>query len=233
MTQPPPSRATADAALALYLLLGGLFITALVSCNLIANKFVTVDLGFRVFTLSAGVLPYPITFLVTDLLSEIYGRKKTNQVVWVGFVSSLFVLFILWLGHSFPAIKESPVSQAEYASVFRNSWKVILSSMMAYLAAQFVDIRLYHFWKSLTKGKHLWLRNNFSTILSQLLDTTLVIFILFVGQLNFEQMGAMVLDGWLFKVLCAIADTALLYLLVYSIRRYFRLAAHEELLANE
>ncbi len=222
-----------DAALALYLLLGGLFITALVSCNLIANKFVSVDLGFGVFTLSAGVLPYPITFLVTDLLSEIYGRRKTNQVVWVGFVSSLFVLFILWLGHLFPAIDQSPVSQDEYASVFRNSWKVILSSMIAYLAAQFVDIRLYHFWKSLTKGKHLWLRNNFSTILSQLLDTTLVIFILFAGQLNFSQMGPMVLDGWLFKVLCALADTALLYLLVFGIRRHFGLAAHEELLADE
>lgn len=212
-----------------YLLLGGLFITALVSCNLIANKFITLDLGFKTFILSAGVLPYPITFLITDLLSEIYGRRKTNRIVIIGFVCSLFVLLILWLGHQFPAIKNSPVSQQQYAAVFQNSWKVILSSMVAYLSAQFVDIRLYHFWKNLTNGRHLWLRNNFSTILSQLLDTTLVIAILFVGELSFGEMSGMIRDGWLFKVLCALADTVVLYILVYSVRRYFHLAPNEEL----
>ena len=93
----------------IYLFLASLFIAALVTCNIIANKFVTVDLGFKVFTISVGILPYPITFLITDILSEIYGRQKTNQVVYSGFAVSLFVLFMLWLGHSFDAIPESPV----------------------------------------------------------------------------------------------------------------------------
>ena len=79
---------------ALYLLLAGLFIAALVTCNLIANKFISVDLGFKTFIISAGVIPYPITFLITDILSEIYGRKKTSAVVYTGLAASVFVLFI-------------------------------------------------------------------------------------------------------------------------------------------
>jgi queuosine precursor transporter len=216
-------------AFALYLLLAALFITALIVCNLIANKFVTVDLGFKTFIVSAGILPYPITFLFTDLLSEIYGKKKTDQVVFVGLAASLFVLFLLWLGKQFPAIDLSPVSDEQYTAVFQNSKKVILASMLAYLSAQFVDIRLYHFWKNLTKGRHLWLRNNFSTILSQLLDTTLVVGILFMGTLSNGSILEMIRDGWLFKVICALVDTPIIYLAVYSIRRYFLISANEEL----
>ena len=80
-----------------YLILSGIFIASLVTCNLIANKFVTVDLGFKVFIVSAGILPYPFTFLVTDLISELYGQKKANLVVLAGFFASMFVLLFLWL----------------------------------------------------------------------------------------------------------------------------------------
>lgn len=216
-------------AFALYLLLGGLFITALVTCNLIANKFVTVDLGFKTFVLSAGVLPYPITFLMTDILSEVFGRRKTNAVVIVGFAASLFVLFMLFLGSVFPAIPQSPVSDEYYDTVFQNSWRVITASMVAYLTAQLIDIRLFHFWKRLTKGKQLWLRNNASTVVSQLVDTTLVVFVLFVGNLPFETMTSFILDGWLFKVLAALADTLIIYFLIWIIRRQFNLKQGEEI----
>lgn len=216
-------------AFILYLLLGGLFITALITCNLIANKFVTVDLGFKVFTISAGVLPYPITFLLTDILSEIYGRKKTNAVVYIGFAASLFVLLILFLGSLFPSIEESPVSDEYYNTVFQNSWRVILASMVAYLTAQLVDVRLFHFWKNLTKGKKLWLRNNASTILSQLVDTTLVVLVLFVGVLPIERIGDFIFDGWLFKVLVALTDTIFIYLIIWLIRRRFSLKQGEEI----
>lgn len=216
-------------AFALYLLLGGLFITALVTCNLIANKFVTVDLGFKTFVLSAGVLPYPITFLMTDILSEVFGRRKTNAVVIVGFAASLFVLFMLFLGSVFPAIPQSPVSDEYYDTVFQNSWRVITASMVAYLTAQLIDIRLFHFWKRLTKGKQLWLRNNASTVVSQLVDTTLVVFVLFVGNLPFETMSSFILDGWLFKVLAALADTLIIYFLIWIIRRQFNLKQGEEI----
>ena len=212
-----------------YLLLASLFITSLVTCNLIANKFVTVDLGFKTFVISAGVLPYPITFLITDILSEIYGQRRTQVVVFAGFFASLFVLLMLWLGHQFPAIDGSPVSDEVYASVFKNSWRVMLSSMLAYLTAQLVDVRLFHFWKGLTGGKMLWVRNNFSTILSQLVDTTLVVFVLFVGTLDATTMLEYIRDGWLFKLGVAIADTLLIYAAVGFFRSYFSLAPGEEI----
>ena len=205
-----------------YLLLAALFLGALIACNLVAQKFVYVQLPLRdaPFVLSAGVLPYPLTFLVTDVLSEIYGRRRANQVVAVGFFASLLVLGIVYLGAVFPAIPGSPVDDATYQTVFQNAWRVIFASMVAYLVAQLVDIRLFHFWRRLTNGRHLWLRNNASTILSQLVDTVLVIGVLFVGERSFAEMGAMVADGWMFKALCALADTPFCYLAVWLFRRH-------------
>lgn len=213
----------------LFLLLSSLFIAALVTTNLIANKFVSVDLGFKTFQISAGILPYPITFLITDILSEIFGKQKTQRVVIAGFFASVFVLFMLWLGNQFMAIENSPVSDSMYEQVFANSWRVILSSMIAYLVAQSVDVRIYHFWKKLTNGKHLWLRNNASTIVSQLVDTTLVVCVLFVGVLPLNQIFTLIIDGWIFKIFFAFLDTPLMYTSVFGIQRFFGLKPNEEL----
>ena len=193
-----------------YHFLSAIFIASLVTCNLIANKFVTVDLGFKVFIVSAGILPYPITFLVTDLISELYGQKKANRVVISGFVASIFVLFFLWLGGQFSAITESIVNDNIYNAVFRNAWRIIAASMVAYLIAQFIDVRIFHFWKKLTNGKHLWLRNNGSTMASQLVDTSLVICILFIGVWDGRQIFNGIIDGWLFKMLMAFIDTPII-----------------------
>lgn len=212
----------------LYLLLAALFITALVVCNLIANKFITVDLGFYIFTISAGVLPYPITFLITDILSEIYGQKKTNQVVITGFAALVFTMFILWIGGEFNAIVSSPVSDDIYDSAFGNSTRVIFASMAAYLVAQLVDVRLFHFWKKLTNGKMLWLRNNASTVLSQLVDTTLVVGVLFYGKESYETMASLIQDGWIFKALAALIDTPIIYVITWVLRRQFHLKFGQE-----
>ena len=202
----------------LYLVLSGIFIASLVTCNLIANKFVTVDLGFKVFIVSAGILPYPLTFLVTDLISELYGQRKANLVVFSGFIASLFVLLFLWLGGQFNSIPDSLVNDEIYNSVFQNAWRLIAASMIAYLFAQFVDVRIFHFWKKLTSGKHLWLRNNGSTIASQLVDTTLVICILFVGVWNTDQILSAIIDGWIFKMLMALLDTPIIYGIIYLLK---------------
>ena len=201
-----------------YLVLSGIFIASLVTCNLIANKFVSVDLGFKVFIVSAGILPYPLTFLVTDLISELYGQKKANLVVFSGFVASVFVLIFLWLGSQFSAISGSVVDDITYNSVFQNAWRLIAASMVAYLFAQFVDVRIFHFWKRLTKGKHLWLRNNGSTVASQLIDTTLVVCILFVGVWESDQIYRAILDGWLFKMLMAFIDTPIIYGVIHLLK---------------
>ena len=201
-----------------YLVLSGVFIASLVTCNLIANKFVTVDMGFKVFIVSAGILPYPLTFLVTDLISELYGQKKANLVVFAGFIASMFVLLFLWLGGQFNAIPDSLVSDDIYNSVFRNAWRIIAASMIAYLFAQFIDVRIFHFWKKLTNGKHLWLRNNGSTVASQLVDTILVICILFAGVWSADQIFSAIIDGWLFKMLMALIDTPIIYGIIYLLK---------------
>ena len=211
-----------------YLVLAGIFISSLVTCNLIANKFVTVDFGFKVFIVSAGILPYPLTFLVTDLISELYGQKKANLVVFTGFVASLFVLLFLWLGGQFNAIPTSIVDDNIYNAVFRNAWRLIAASMVAYLFAQFIDVRIFHFWKRLTNGKHLWIRNNGSTIASQLVDTTLVICILFVGVWESDQILSAIFDGWLFKMMMALIDTPIIYGILHLLKGKIEIANLEE-----
>jgi len=213
----------------LYYVLGALFIAALITCNLIANKFISIDLGFKTFIISAGVLPYPITFLITDILSELYGRKRTTHVVLSGLFASVFVLLILWLGAQFPAIENSPVDDSTFNQVFQNAWRVIAASMLAYIVAQLVDVRLFHFWKGLTKGRMLWVRNNFSTILSQFIDTTLVVVVLFIGVESSATMFDYIVDGWFFKVLCALLDTVVIYAFMAWARKFFSLRLGEEI----
>lgn len=101
--------------------------------------------------------------------------------------------------------------------------------MLAYLTAQFVDVRIFHFWKRKTKGRHLWFRNNFSTMFSQLVDTILVTSVIFVGVASTEFITELILDGWLFKVLFAAADTLIIYPVVFGIRRYFDLKPAQEI----
>ncbi|MDA8948047.1 queuosine precursor transporter [Flavobacteriaceae bacterium] len=220
----------------IYLYLAGLFITSLVVSNLIFQKFfywrpfeISV-FGNQLFELSVGILPYPITFLITDLISEIYGKKKANQVVIAGIFASFFSMGILLIANTVPALDNSPIDDTTFQSVFALSPIAVLASMIAYLSAQFVDIRLYHFWKRLTQGRMLWLRNNFSTFSSQLIDTVSVISLLSLfGILEWDMFWGLVLSGFLFKILVAAFDTPLLYFFVYLFRRKFDLKPTDEL----
>ena len=216
-----------DRALYGYLTLAGIFLGALVLCNLIVLKFFDFTwpswlpfLGGSQAILSVGILPYPLTFLCTDLLSEVYGKRRADTVVWVGLVVSLLTLLWIQIGMTVPAFADSPVDDETFELVFGGTARAVFASMLAYLFAQWVDIRIYHFWKRLTRGKHLWLRNNASTIFSQFLDSTLVVTVLFVGELPTDQIMLMILSAWLFKMLCALADTPLMYLGVWAFRRF-------------
>ncbi|MCH1539350.1 MAG: queuosine precursor transporter [Flavobacteriaceae bacterium] len=227
-----------DKALAdqIFLFLAALFITSLVVSNLIFQKFFfwypvdTSIFGIPLFELSVGILPYPITFLITDLISEIFGKKKANQVVVAGIFASFFSIGILLVADAVPAIASSPINDATFNLVFSLSPLAVLASMIAYLLAQFVDIRIYHFWKKLTQGKHLWLRNNFSTFASQFLDTfTVILLLCFFGVLSWDMFLGLVVSGFIFKVLVAVIDTPFLYLFVYLIRKRFGLKIGEEI----
>ncbi len=220
----------------LYFFLGSIFITALVVSNLIFQKFFSwypydfQVFGIKLFELSIGVLPYPITFLITDIISEIFGRRKANQIVVMGIVSSIFSIGLLLLGDILPASSSSPVDDETFNLVFSASPLAVLASMSAYLIAQFLDIRIYHFWKQLTKGKYLWLRNNFSTFFSQIIDSTTVIALLcFFDILTWDLFLGLVLSSIIFKMMVAIIDTPLLYLLVGLIRKKFHLGINDEI----
>jgi uncharacterized integral membrane protein (TIGR00697 family) len=224
------------AAQKLYLYLAALFITSLVVSNLIFQKFFywyPFDweiLDNALFELSVGILPYPITFLVTDLISEIYGRRAANRVVIAGIFASFFSMGILLVAGVVPALPNSPIDDATFTKVFALSPIAVLASMMAYLFAQFIDIRIYHFWKNLTKGKHLWLRNNFSTFASQFIDTFTVVGLLCIfGVLPWNTFLGLLISGVVFKILVALIDTPLLYLSVNWIRSYFKLDINEEI----
>ena len=141
-------------------------------------------------------------------------------------MASVFVLLFLWLGGQFNAIPSSIVNDDTYNKVFQNAWRIIAASMIAYLFAQFIDVRIFHFWKRLTNGKHLWLRNNGSTIASQLVDTTLVIMILFFGVWEPSNIVSAIIDGWLFKMLMAAIDTPIIYGIIRLLKGKVEIAKH-------
>lgn len=212
----------------LYLTLAALFIAALVACNLIFQKFFTWELSFfgwqYTFQQSVGILPYPLTFLVTDILSEIYGRKRATRVVTSGLIASIFVLGLILLADALPAAPWSPVDDGTFSRVFGLSWVAVTASMAAYLVAQYMDIRFFLFWRRLTRGRHLWLRNNASTISSQVLDTAVVnglLVVLGTAGMTWSRFPELFWNGVLFKWAVALADTPLFYAAVLLFRRKF------------
>ena len=213
----------------IYLLLAAFFIASLLVANIITFKLFSVGLpaGLTLFgrdgvILAAGIIPYPVTFLATDLISELYGKRRADAVVWAGFWVSLFVLVVLrigaWVEPVGTDLRTAAEVQALYVGVFGQSSRAIVASMIAYLVAQLLDVRIFHFWKRLTDGRHLWLRNNGSTMLSQLMDSVLVVTILFYGQLSGALIVQIIVASYIFKLLFALLDTPLFYLGVHWLK---------------
>jgi len=266
-----------------FLVLAGIFLGTLTMLNILGiSRFIvlfSVDLvedGERIwnwgqwaktaggwsFALAVGVLPYPITFLCTDLISEFYGRRRAGWVVTVGLFLNVWVVFILWLGGIMPQVPlmdpstglppidsisvvdgvvHDPNSFAFY-QMRALTFGAVTASMFAYLAAQFCDVYLFHFWKKLTHGKYLWLRNNGSTLVSQMVDTVAVILIthfyaralpnippdLSAGEL-WEKLMVFIVTGYVFKMIVALLDTIPFYILVGVFKRYLEFDPMEQL----
>tara|TARA_B100000678_G_scaffold241894_1_gene213006 strand:+ start:649 stop:1410 length:762 start_codon:yes stop_codon:yes gene_type:complete len=235
-----------------FLVLSGIFLGTLAMLNVLGiSRFI--DLSFTIgsleipFIVAVGVLPYPITFLCTDLISELYGKRRASQVVWVGLLLNVWVLFILWMGGvldqpeqltdgKLPLQMEDgqPVAPHGYSfyDIRYMAFGATMASMIAYLTAQFVDVQVFHFVKAKTKGKKLWLRNNVSTLTSQLVDSIAVVLITYYYAKNlpvdeaepvYEQLVIFILSAYLFKVIAALLDTIPFYLLTNSLKRYLKL----------
>lgn len=200
--------------------------------------------------LAVGVLPYPLTFLVTDLISELYGRSRANFVVWVGLGLNIFMIGILYFGQwmSPVAVESQPPWQLLYLAkpvalatgevvegpvelfylIYSCSAGAVLASMVAYVTAQFFDVHIFHYLKKKTRGKALWLRNNVSTLFSQLIDSVAVIGItfasaLFSGKIAFDAFLILLGSNYLFKMTAALLDTLPFYFLVYRLRNYLEI----------
>jgi len=192
------------------MLLLGIFTAALVLANLLGTKITTI-LGVSV---SVGIFAYPITFLCTDIVAEVRGKKVTIQFVKIGFIILLMTMALVGLSVVLPPA-ERYTDNDSYRTVFGNSLRIVLASMTAFVFAQYHDIWAFHFWKKKTRGKMLWFRNNISTVISQLIDTTLFMFIAFymmTPMFTFSFIIQLIIPYWLFKVAFAFLDTPLVYL---------------------
>ena len=235
----------------LFLVLSGMFLGTLAMLNILGiSRFL--DLSFTVFginipmVVAIGVLPYPVTFICTDLISELYGEKKAHDMVWMGVLLNAWVIFLLWLGGVLPGfdldangqpLVDAADREPTFFEVRELAFGAVAASMVAYLAAQLCDVRLFHFWKRLTNGKHLWLRNNASTMVSQIVDTTAVILVthFYAAALPvnadepiWPQLMVFIASGYVFKLLVAALDTGPIYLAVRYLRPWLGLKENEE-----
>ena len=235
-----------------FLVLAGLFLGSMTMLNILGiSRFIHIfSFDYTLadgkvlpitFALAVGVLPYPVTFLCTDFVSEFYGRRRANWMVMVGLMLNVWVVFILWLGGVLPGFENivdgQPVDASgntpPFFAIRAMAFGAVAASMVAYLAAQLCDVYLFHFWKRVTGGKHLWLRNNGSTIVSQLVDTTAVILVTYWFVKDGLPLSAEVSDslelfifiatGYAVKVVIALLDTIPFYIGVAWLKKYLEI----------
>lgn len=190
------------------------FVALLVIANIIAVKPVTLN-GWIV---PAGTIAYPFTFLVTDTISELYGRKVATRVVWYGFVLSIGMVLLVYIGKVLPGAVFWE-DQAAYDVILGSVPRIVLGSMVAYIISQHSDVLLFHRIRGITTGRYLWLRNNASTIVSQAIDTVLFISIAFAGTVPGDTLWNMMGTQYAIKLGVAVVDTPLVYALVNFIRK--------------
>ena len=246
-----------------FLVIAGLFLGTLAMLNILGLlrfiNFGQIDTssewwGTLTFGVMVGVLPYPVTFLCTDLICEIYGRARANAVVFMGLALNIWILFILWLGGVLPGFETIDETTSKMATdaagrlpvffeVRMFAFGAVWASMIAYLLAQLVDVWMFHFWKKLTKGRYLWLRNNGSTVVSQSVDTVVVILVTywlggFASMLTENTnivsfLITLMVTGYVFKFLCALVDTLPFYMLVRWLSKYLEIDPNAELQLEE
>ncbi len=201
--------------LVVLIVLSGLFGATIVFANIAAGIKLVEFLGLVV---PAGTIAYSITFPVTDIVDEVYGKRRAVYIVWAGLVAEIVMLILIGLDYFMPAIE--PAQQQLFEKVFSPQLRIVLGSIVAYLVSQHHDVWAFWKWREITKGRWLWLRNNASTMVSQLIDTSIFTTIAYYGTVPLNVLLNMVFSMWLFKVLIAALDTPFVYLGITLVRRY-------------
>lgn len=193
------------------IVLTAVFSASFVSASVLASKIINI---FGIFV-PAGILAYCITFIITDTISEVYGKKTADSVVLAGFISLVAALVLMQTAIILPA---APFwqNQEAFASVAGSTSRIIIASLAAYLLSQYHDVWLFHLLKRKTGGKHLWLRNNLSTAVSQFIDSAVFITIAFYGVMPVWQL---IFGQWIVKMAIALIDTPVVYILVGLLKR--------------
>ncbi len=218
----------------LFVILSGLFITSAITAELISNKLIEIPISFSFFdttfgpfTTIVGVLPWPIVFLLTDLMNEFYGQKAVRRLSWITSGMIAYCFIIVTLAMSLPA-KEIPGSglatDKEFNIVFVQAQMVIVGSIAAFLASQLIDVFVFHRLKERTGNKYIWLRSTGSTVFSQLIDTYVVLYIGFVlpGNMKWSDFMTIAPTNYVLKLLIAVSLTPLIYLGHYLVRNYLK-----------
>jgi queuosine precursor transporter len=207
--------------LKLFTVLSSIFLTALLLAEITGGKLIQLGISENlVFTMTMGVIPFPVTFIITDIINEYYGRRGMRFVTYIGMGMVLFALLLLQVDMAVPAAAISPVTTEAFNSVFGVSARIFAGSLIAYLIGQLVDISVFHFIRGMTGGRHLWLRATGSTVVSQLIDSFVVLFIAFLGPLTVSQILVIGTTNYIYKFIVSILITPFLYLVHHVVDRY-------------
>ena len=216
----------------LFVFLAGLFITNAVTAELISNKLIEIPLVFDAFGIEigpfvtiVGILPWPVVFLLTDLLNEFYGYRAVRKLSWITAILIAYCFLIVGLSMEIPAVNvpgSNLSDDSAYNKVFGQAQMVIIGSICAFLVSQLLDASLFSWIKSKTGDRFIWLRSTGSTLISQLIDSYIVLYIGFVipGSLSFVDFMSIAPTNYVLKIMIAILLTPLIYLGHYLIRRY-------------
>lgn len=183
-----------------------------VMANIFANKMVRMG----PFTLPGGVIIYSMIFLITDLISEYWGKTEARKAVWAGFLSGLVLIGGTYLVIYWPPAPFATDFSEKFSEVLGLTPRITLAGFIAYLISQHHDVWAFQFWRKKTGGRHLWLRNNASTIVSQLLDTVIFTVIAFYGV---APVWEIIWSSWIVKIIIALVDTPMLYSSIWLMRK--------------
>jgi uncharacterized integral membrane protein (TIGR00697 family) len=197
-----------------FVIVTGLFITCLITSNIIIAKQISIG-GI---VLPAAIVIFPLSYIIGDVLTEVYGYRQARRVIWLGFICNLIAVLAIWLGKILPP---APVFDAQnaYERILGSTPRFLLASFAAYLAGEFTNSVVLSKMKIMTKGRWLWTRTIGSTLLGQGVDTVVVLAIAFVGVLPLSVLGVMMFFHWLFKCIYETVATPLTYVVVGYLKR--------------